>query len=102
MLDIVAVLNIRDMALFNDFESKALALVKAHAGELVNAFETDPTEQDLQFGIAGKEIHVLRFPDRQAYDRYRTDPALTALADLRAAAIHSTQVYISTQQKHYD
>lgn len=102
MLNIVAVLKIRDLALFDEFESKAVALVKKHSGELVTAFETDPAEEDLQNGIVGTEIHYLRFPDLQAFERYRSDPALATMADLRSMAIHSTQVYISNREKHYD
>jgi hypothetical protein len=39
-----------------------------------------------------REVHVVSFPDRAAFDAYRADPALTALAPLRAQAVLDTKV----------
>ena len=39
------------------------------------------------------EVHIVAFPDQQAFDRYRADPDLQAMAELRARAISQTIVW---------
>ena len=39
------------------------------------------------------EIHVVRFPDAESFARYRADPELSTLAELRAAAIRETVIW---------
>ena len=40
------------------------------------------------------ELHIVAFPDQQTFDRYRADPDLQALAELRARAIRQTIVWV--------
>lgn len=39
------------------------------------------------------EIHIVTFPDLASFDRYRADPDLKTLADLRSRAILATTVW---------
>lgn len=39
------------------------------------------------------EIHLVTFPDSEAFDRYRRDPELQQWADLRAQAIRQTIIW---------
>ncbi|HXN86131.1 MAG TPA: hypothetical protein VN867_08670 [Candidatus Binataceae bacterium] len=40
------------------------------------------------------EVHIVAFPDQPAFDGYRADPDLLALAELRTRAIRQTIVWI--------
>jgi uncharacterized protein (DUF1330 family) len=41
------------------------------------------------------EVHIVTFPDRGSFDRYRQDPEIQALAGLRERAIRRTTVWHS-------
>jgi len=60
-----------------------------YGGEIERRFafpaRTDPEEPD--------ELHIVRFPDAESFDRYRGDPEVASLADLRAQAIRKTVVW---------
>jgi uncharacterized protein (DUF1330 family) len=74
---------------FDSFERAALAIVARHGGSLMRRV-------GLRDGLGSNppnELHVLMFPSREAYDRYRDDPELTALAPLRARAILRTVIW---------
>ncbi len=45
----------------------------------------------------GREVHIVAFPDAEAFHRYRTDPDLLALAPQRAAAIKHTELLFGTE-----
>jgi uncharacterized protein (DUF1330 family) len=75
--------------LFDDFERQALTIAAQHGGDLLHAIR--PTG-NLPAGELPDEVHILRFPDERAFEAYRADPALIALAPLRAEAILSTSV----------
>ncbi len=42
------------------------------------------------------EVHIVTFPDRQSFERYRADADLQALAELRARAIRQTTAWVGT------
>jgi hypothetical protein len=42
-------------------------------------------------------VHILTFPDQEAFARYRADADLLALADLRARAIRHTTVWVGSE-----
>jgi hypothetical protein len=41
------------------------------------------------------EIHILQFPSLETFEKFRVDPALVALKNLRDEAISSTSLYLS-------
>ena len=47
-----------------------------------------------RLGQNGREVHVVYFPNGEAFAAYRADPDLAALAGERAAAIAHTEVII--------
>jgi len=71
---------------FTEFEAAASRIMKRHGGALerrvVFSSGGDPDRPD--------EVHVVTFPDRASLERYRADPELQALKELRAAAISRT------------
>lgn len=99
MITIVALLSIRDSDAFGQFERQAIRVMQAHGGRLESAFR--PTASEGESGQGVDEIHVLKFPDQQAFDRYRRDDRLRELADLRKQAISQTTVYVSSGEVDY-
>lgn len=98
MITIVALLTIRDAEAFDQFERQAAAIMEDHGGRLDSAFR--PNVADLQTP-AVDEVHVLKFPDHAAFDRYTSDDRLTALAALREKAISQSTVYVSATEVDY-
>ena len=74
---------------FERFERSAAAIMRRYGGRIERRLsfpqgETPP---------APDELHVVVFPDRESFERYRRDPELAGLAELRAAAIRRTVVW---------
>jgi uncharacterized protein (DUF1330 family) len=98
-MTIVAILVVRRRALeeFRAFEQHAAAVMAAHGGRIERAVVTPVADApDLV-----REIHVVTFPDAQAYQAYRNDPRLTERAHLRAAAVVSTEVFVGEDGPEY-
>lgn len=96
MITIVALLTIRDEEAFELFETEAAEIMKSHGGRIDSAFRPNKTESS-----AVDEVHVLKFPDLDAFERYKTDEKLQSLSALRESAINQTAVYISAQEIDY-
>lgn len=94
-LNLVVLLKARDRALLAEFEARAVALMRAHGATLYVAFRPEETRAGVD------EVHVLRFPDRAAFEAYRADPGLAALADLRERAIADTTVLSAASEVPY-
>ncbi len=90
---VIASLTVRagKHAAFEEFERHALAIMKRHGGELLHVVE--PVGM-LPPGNLPDAVHILRFASQQSLEDYRTDPALVALAPLRAEAISATHLLI--------
>lgn len=69
---------------FNAFETAAQNII-AEYGVLRAAFR--PNGHD-----TADEIHVIEFADVDAFDRYRTDPRVGAMATERDACIERTRI----------
>jgi uncharacterized protein (DUF1330 family) len=77
---------------FEQFESAAVAIMSRHGGTIARRIGL-MTDAD---GDTPHEVHVVTFPDGASFERYRADPELEALADLRARAIWKTVVWTGT------
>lgn len=98
MINIIAILEVKNREKFNKFETQAIKIMRSHSGKLVTAFEPDTLcSSDLD----GIEVHYIQFPDLDKYNNYRADPALAALSQLRSSAIRNTQLYVSDKVKDY-
>ena len=89
-------LKVEDFDLLREFELQALIIMADYGGKLITAFETKKNHDG-----SGKEVHILEFPNIDAFDRYREDPRLQQLAELRSDAISKTKVSISQRIKSY-
>ncbi len=61
------------LALFDDYESRVLALLEKHGGQVLERLRSTDGKN---------EVHLLRFPDATASDAFRADPARSALQEL--------------------
>lgn len=95
-LTLVVVLHVdagRENA-FERFEMAAAAIMRRHGGVIERRIAVEPGAG----ASHPREVHIVTFPDRTAYDRYRADPALQPLAALRADAIRETVVWFGTDR----
>ena len=74
---------------FEQFEAAATAIMRQHGGTV-----------ERRIGCVGDadlnqlhEVHIVTFPDDESFERYRSDPELRELADLRARAIQETTIW---------
>jgi len=98
VINIIAILEVKNREEFNKFETQAIQIMRSHGGKLVTAFEPDILSASDSDSI---EVHYIQFPDLDKYNNYRADPALAALSQLRSSAICSTQLYVSDKVKDY-
>jgi len=98
MINVIAVLEVNDNEALDEFKSRAMKILNSHRGKLLSAFETDPALSSTE---KHTEIHYLQFPGREEFRSYRSDPALSDLANLRSRAIKSTQIFVSGNTKEY-
>ena len=86
MLRLVTIdLSQADLDVFERYEASVLALLPKHRGRLELRVRT----------LDGRtETHLLHFPDEQAFDAFRSDPARLALADewKRCGALSTVQL----------
>jgi len=47
------------------------------------------------------EVHIVSFPDNRSFERYRTDPELQAIAELRTRAIRQTTIWIGSDLSNF-
>ena len=87
-------------AAFESFERKAVRIMRRHGGRIEHAIR--PLRDASPGADPPFEVHVLRFPDRAAFDAYRSDPDLLSLAPERSAAIARTSVLIGDDGPSYD
>jgi hypothetical protein len=95
---IVAVIVVRRTALdaFRRFETAAAAVMRGHGGAIERVIVEDDGAADTL-----REVHVVTFPSADAWSTYRADPALAALAALRAEAVVSTELVIGEDAPAY-
>ncbi len=96
MLHVLVQLTVKDFAALAKFEQRAAQLMANYGGQIVAAFETIHNDDG-----TGEEVHLLTFPDEAAFDAYRQEPALRALAALREQALAHTEVSVSIGVKTY-
>lgn len=97
---IVAILTVRSDARdrFHAFERIAASVMARHGGSI----ERTVTVRDDASAERFREIHIVRFPDREAFDAYRADEELIAAAHLRDEAVIATELFIGEDGPEYD
>ena len=98
MVQIIALLEIKDKASFKNFEEKAIKIMGKYKGKLLSAFEPNEIESSLP-NIG--EVHYLEFPNHEAFNNYRDDSELKELAELRNKGISKTTIIVSGENVVY-
>ena len=99
MITVLALLTVRDADAFDQFERQAAVIMKTYGGRIDSAFRPAVTDSEAAQHV--DEIHVLKFPSIEAFDRYAGDEKLHALASLRERAISQSTVYVSASEVNY-
>lgn len=104
MIQIVALLKIKDPDAFISFEKQAVEIMARYDGHITHAFKPvadgDPADDgDSENRV--DEVHILEFPDSKAFEKYKTDNTLLALSELRSQAIAGTKLYVSHKSVDY-
>ena len=97
---IVAILTVRSQAReqFHAFELIASRVMARHGGAIERTVAVRDDASDERF----KEIHFVRFPDREAFDAYRADEELARAAHLRDASVIATEIFIGEDGPDYN
>ena len=66
-------LSAADMALFDAYEARALAMLKDHGAKLLERLRSTDGQQ---------EVHLIEFPDAAALSAFRADPVRLSLQGL--------------------
>ena len=82
---------------FEQFESAAAQIMARYGGRIERRIRCDADSDPAQ----PFEVHLLTFPDLDSFERYRLDPELARLAELRARAIRATTVWRGAELKPY-
>ncbi|WP_437590159.1 DUF1330 domain-containing protein [Sorangium sp. So ce1000] len=88
-MTLVVILTVRCEALdtFRAYETRAAAVMARYGGAIERTVVTAPDGAGLT-----KEIHIITFPDEQAFSAYRRDAELGAVAHLRDASVVHTEI----------
>jgi len=89
-MTLVVILTVRRDAIeeFRAFEKHAAGVMATHGGRVERTVVVAPDGTPDVF----KEIHVVTFPDEQAYTAYRADERLARFAHLRDESVVHTEV----------
>jgi len=83
---------------FRRFETEAARIMRRHGGRIDRVIR--PTGAAAG-GSSPHEIHLVSFASAAAFDAYRADPELRALATLRESAISRTEVTTGVEGEPY-
>lgn len=93
----VAILTVprAELAAFRAYEHAAAQIMARHHGAIERALVLDDGGETL------RELHVVRFATDEDFARYRADPELLALADVRARCVLHTELRPATDGPRY-
>jgi uncharacterized protein (DUF1330 family) len=95
----VAILTIRKASeeKFRAFERYAVTVMNSHGGQIERTIVVAPDGDSDVF----KEIHVVTFPDMNAFAAYRNDARLGEMAHLREESVVNTEILIGEDGPTY-
>jgi uncharacterized protein (DUF1330 family) len=94
VIQIVVLLYVGEggIAALRKHEAEMAPIIYRHGGQIVSASHPSapqPGDPD--------EVHILQFPDMQAFDDFRDDPDALAKIEQRRHAIRDARIYITDQ-----
>jgi uncharacterized protein (DUF1330 family) len=96
---IVAILTPHNgsLEIFREYETKASIVMARHGGAIERTVVEETSEPDRPV----REVHVVSFPDLQAFQSYCSDPDLASLAQMRTASIAHTELLFGREGPDY-
>jgi glyoxylase I family protein len=96
-MTLVALLTVRRAMVdeFRRFEREAARVMARYGG----AIERQVTIPDDPGGDRFREVHIVTFPDDQAWATYRSDPEMLALRPLREACVVETEILVGQEHR---
>jgi uncharacterized protein (DUF1330 family) len=77
------------VAEFRDFERRAAAIMSRYDGRIERRLELHPEAGSPR----PHELHIVTFPDEEAFEHYRSDPEARALAEVRERVVQRTVIW---------
>ena len=98
-MTLVAILTVRREAIdnFRAYEAHAAQVMKKHGGRFERTVVVVPEGSPELM----KEIHVVTFPNEQAFAAYRKDERLTEFAHLRDESVVHTELFVGEDGPSY-
>jgi uncharacterized protein (DUF1330 family) len=96
---IVAILTLQSgsMETFREYETRAAVVIARHGGAIERTVIEESSGPDKPI----REVHVVTFPDIEAFHRYRADPDVESLSDMRMASIAHTELLFGREGPDY-
>lgn len=83
-------INAGRQAEYERFENTVAKIIARHGGAVERRIAVEPGSD----ASRPHEMHIVTFPDRAAFERYRADPEVATLAAQRAEAIRETTYWM--------
>ena len=98
-MTLVAILTVRRDAIekFRAFEAHAAEVMKMHGGHLERTVVVAPDGSPELI----REIHVVTFPNEEAFARYRKDERLAKFVHLRDESVVDTELFVGEDGPRY-
>ncbi len=98
-MTLVVIITVRKEAIgtFRSYESKAAAVMARHGGAIERTVVVPMADRNDRF----KEVHIVTFPNADAFSTYRQDGAMQEIAHLRNESVLETEVLIGEDGPDY-
>jgi uncharacterized protein (DUF1330 family) len=85
------------LAEFRAYETRAAVIMGKYGGRNVVTMVLDPSEGETLI----TEVHIVTFPDSEAFARYRNDAELRALLPVRDRVVARTSIRVGRMGPRY-
>ena len=99
MIEIIALIEVKDNDAYTEYETQAVRIMKQYGGKLLSAFEPNENESSLN---EVSEVHYLSFPSLLSFSEYKGSKDLANLSELKERAIKNIKVIVSGKVKSYE
>jgi uncharacterized protein (DUF1330 family) len=98
-LTLVVILTVRRKAVedFRRFEREAARIMAKHGGAIERTVVIRSEEDREVF----REVHIVTFPNAEAFSSYRADPELVTMAPLREASVVAAEILVGDDGPDY-
>lgn len=98
-MTLVVILTVRSEAIeqFHAFERKAAEIMARYGGAIERTVIVSPENASDRF----REIHIVTFPDAEAFAAYRADSELRSMGYLREESVIATEILVGEDGPDY-